>query len=208
MKQKTILIILFSVFCGTVCSQNGRKLSESEKQTFEQKMIEQSKKIKTLQCNFVQEKTSALVAEKAVAKGVLLYQSPSMLRWEYITPIVSILILNEQNAVLLNKDGQKVGNDKAIKPLGNIIISMINGDGIQNNKQFSTEIYETSKHFLIILTPVQKRLKEFYKNIELKIDKNTFTASEIALNEKSGDKMLILFTNKILNKEIDMKKFE
>ncbi|MDR0872800.1 MAG: outer membrane lipoprotein carrier protein LolA [Prevotellaceae bacterium] len=205
MKKIICITFLLSVFCGSVFSQ--KKLSESEKAAFEQKMMEQSKKIKTLQCDFVQEKTSALVAEKAVAKGILLYQSPSMLRWEYTAPTPSILILNGNNAALFNKDGNRVGNDKMIKQLGGLIISIINGDGIKNSKQFSTEVFETDSQFRVVLTPVQKRLKEFYQSIELKIDKNTFLASEIVMNEKSGDKTVIYLNNKKLNEKIDINRF-
>jgi outer membrane lipoprotein-sorting protein len=208
MKKIILTTLLFSAVCINIFSQNGKKLTESEKAAFEQKMLEQAQQIKTLQCNFVQEKTSALVEGKAVAKGVLLYQSPSALRWEYTEPNISVLILNGQNVALLNHDGKNIGNASALKPLGNIIISMINGNGIKNNRQFSTEIFENDNFFVIILAPIQKRLKEFYKDIELKIDKNSFLASEITMNEKSGDKMVIILNNKILNKEIDSKNFE
>jgi outer membrane lipoprotein-sorting protein len=183
-------------------------LSESEKPVFEQKMIDQFKQVKTLQCDFVQEKTSTLVAEKAVTKGILLYQSPSMLRWEYTAPTPSTLILNGNAAALCNKDGEKVGNDKMIKQLGKLIISIINGDGIKNSKQFSTEVFDAEgNQMLVVLTPVQKRIKEFYNSIELKIDKDTFLASEIIMNEKSNDKLAIYLSNIILNKEISQSKF-
>ncbi|MDR1197767.1 MAG: outer membrane lipoprotein carrier protein LolA [Prevotellaceae bacterium] len=208
MRKIICIIILLSTLCGNIFSQVGKKLSESEKQAFEQKMIDQSKKIETLQCNFMQEKTSALVAEKAVAHGVLLYQSPLMLHWEYTAPTPSTLILNGNNAALFTKDGKKAGNDKMIKQLGGLIISIINGDGIKNRKQFSTEVHGEDNQMCMVLIPVQKRLKEYYKSIELKIDKNTFLASEIIMNEKSGDKMIISLNDKKLNEKIDDKKFE
>ncbi|GHU68525.1 hypothetical protein FACS189413_05620 [Bacteroidia bacterium] len=204
-----IVSILLSVFNGNFFSQNERKLSESEKVVFEQKIVEQSKKIKTLQCAFVQEKTSSLVVEKSVAKGVLLYQSPSALRWEYSEPTSSTLILNGNNAALLDKNGKKVGNEKMLKQLGGIIISMINGSGIAGNKQFTSEFYETGNaQLLVVLTPIQKRLKEFYSKIELKIDPKTLLANEIILNEKSGDKTVISLIDKKLNLEISSAKFK
>jgi outer membrane lipoprotein-sorting protein len=179
-----------------------------QKQFLLKKIAESSKKIKTLQCDFIQEKTSTLVAEKAVAKGILHYQSPSMLRWEYMAPTPSTLILNDNAAALCNKDGEKVGNDKMIKQLGKLIISIINGDGIKNSKQFSTEVFDAEgNQMLVVLTPVQKRIKEFYNSIELKIDKDTFLASEIIMNEKSNDKLVIYLSNIILNKEISQSKF-
>jgi len=57
------------------------------------------------------------------------------------------------------------------------------------------------------MTPVQKRMKEFYNTIELKIDKSTFLSPEIIMNEKSGDKMILYMGDKILNKEISQSKF-
>ena len=195
------------MFCGNTFSQTGRKLGESEKSAFEQKMIDRLKEIETLQCGFVQEKTSALVTKKAVSNGILQYQYPLMLRWEYVNPTPSILILNANNAALLDKDGKRTGNDKMIKQLGGLIMSLINGDGIKNSKQFSTEIFETGNQFSIVLTPVQKRLQEYFKSIELKIDKNTLLSPEIVMNEKSGDKTVIYMNNKTLNKEISQSKF-
>jgi outer membrane lipoprotein-sorting protein len=193
-------------FCANIFSQ--KQLSEGEKAVFEQKIMEQSQKIETLQCAFVQEKTSALVAEKAVAKGLLWYQSPSALRWEYTEPTPSTLILNGNAAALLDKDGKKIGNDKLIKQLGNLIISVINGNGMKNSKQFSTDLFETENHqILVALTPVQKRMKEFYQSIELIIDKKTFLASEIILNEKTGDKTVIHLNNIKINERIDADKF-
>jgi len=193
--------------CGTVFSQDGRKLSESEKLAFEQKMVDRLKKIETLQCNFVQEKTSSLVTEKAVSKGILMYQYPSMLRWEYLHPTPSTLILNANNAVLLNKDGKKTGNGRMIKQLGGLIIGLINGDGIKDSKKFTTEVFETDSQIWIVFTPVQKQLQEYFKSIELKIDKNTLLSPEIVMNEKSGDKTVIYMDDKILNKEIPQSKF-
>jgi len=207
MQKITFITILFSVFCGNIFSQNGRKLSQSEKSAFEQKMITRLQEIKTLQCNFVQEKTSALLTGKVVSNGILLYQYPTMLRWEYVHPAPSTLILNANNAVLLNKDGKRTGNGRVNKQLGGLIIGLINGDGIKNSKQFSTEIFETDSQFSIIFTPAQKRLQEYFKSIELKIDKSTLLSPEIVMNEKSGDKTVIYMNDKILNKDIPQNKF-
>jgi outer membrane lipoprotein-sorting protein len=208
MKTVFLFVILYSIFCGHIISQDRIKLSEKEKQSFEQKIIEESKKIKTLQCDFVQEKISTLVSEKSEIQGVLLYKSPSKLRWEYTTFTPSTLILNGNNAVLLNKNGEKIGEEKLLKQLGGIIISMINSSSITNNKQFVTEYYANNKTtILVVLIPIQKRLKDFYNKIEIKMDINTMLADEIILDEKTGDKTIIYLSNKILNAELLETKF-
>ena len=203
MKRLIFMTILFSSVCGSVFSQTVRNLNESEKKVFEQKMVDQSKEIKTFQCAFVQEKTSALFSEKAVSKGNLFYQSPNALRWEYTDPDVSTLILNGNNAVLLGNNDEKFGNERTLRELGGIIISLINGNGIAQNKQFTTAFYETENgQMQVVLTPVQRRLRDFFNTIEMYIDLKTMLANEIILNEKSGDKTIISLTNKELNKEI------
>jgi len=203
MKRTIYIIILLSVICVNIFSQTDKKFNVSEKQAFEQKLVEHSKQIKTLQCSFTQEKTSTLMSEKAVAKGILMYQFPNMLRWEYFKPTPSTLIINGNNAALLDKNGKRLGNEGMLKQIGGIIISMISGDGLGKNKQFTSEIFDAgSNEIQIVLTPVQKRMKDFFSNIELKIDAKTLLANEIVLNEISGDKTVILLTSKELNKEI------
>ena len=198
--------MMFLMFVMNFMAQ--KPVSEEQKQFFGDQIAEASKKNQTLQCTFVQEKISTLVTEKAVAKGILLYQSLSMLRWEYTEPTPSTLILNGNDAVLLDKNGKKVGNEKMLRQLGGIIISMINGNGIAQNKQFSSEFYEIdNSQVLVVLMPIQKRLKDFYNKIELKVDLKTMLANEIILDEKSGDKTVILLTNKMLNAEIPQSKF-
>jgi outer membrane lipoprotein carrier protein len=205
--NKISLIILLSIICGNAFSQDRKKLSESVKQVFEQTMMAEVLKIKTLQCDFVQEKTSTLVNEKSVATGFLLYQSPSMLRWEYTAPTPSILILNGKDAIFRDKNGKEQGNATILKQLGSIIISMINGESLRQNKIFSTDVFETDKNFMVTLMPLQKRLRNYYNFIELTLDRNTFLASEIAMYEKSGDKTVIFLNNKKINIEFDVNKF-
>jgi len=209
MRKIICITILFSVICGNIFSQNGKKLSESEKQVFEQKMIEESKKITTLQCILVLEKTSSQVAEKTVMKGTMMYQSPSKLRLEFTDPAPSTFILNGNNAVSLDKNGESTGNEKKLKQLGNFIIMMISGKGItQQNKTFSSEFYELDDaRILIVLTPAQKHLKDLFYKIELRVDPKTMLSNEITLDEKTGDKTIIFLKNKVLNTEIPQDKF-
>ena len=209
MRKIICIIILFSAICGNIFSQTGRKLSESEAQVFEQKMLEQLKKNTTLQCVLVLEKTASSAA-KTVMRGTMMYQSPSKLRWEYSDPTPSTLILNGHNAALLNKNGKKnEANEKMLKQLGNFIILMISGRGItQQNKMFSPDFYELANaQMLVVLTPVQKRMKDLYNKIELKIDQKTMLPNDITLDEKSGDKTVISLKNKVLNIEIQQDKF-
>jgi len=138
----------------------------------------------------------------------MLYQSPSMLRWEYTEPTPSTLILHGNDAALLDRDGKKMGSEKMLRQLGGIIVSMINGNGIAQNRQFSSEFFEIdNSQMLVVLTPAQRRLRDFYNKIELRIDLKTMLADSITLVESSGDKTVIILTNIVLNEEIPQSKF-
>ena len=203
MKRLIIVIIILSIFYGNLFSQTIQNMSESEGNVFEQKMIDHSKNIKTLQCTFVQEKISSIFNEKNASKGKLFYHSPNALRWEYTDPAIATFIINGNNAVLLGKNDEKLGNERMFKELGGIIISLINGNGITQSKQFTTAYYEMDNdQRKVILTPVQKRIKEFFNTIEMNIDVKTMLANEIILNEKSGDVTIISLSDKEINIEI------
>ena len=209
LKRKIFATVLFFLLWMSAFAQTGRKISENEKAALEKKMFQELQQVKTLQCNFVQEKSSSLVIDKAVAKGMMIYQAPSLFRWAYSEPTPSTLILSGNSAVLFDKNGERIGNEGMLRQLGTLIISMINGSSFtQQNRQFTAEFYERdNERLLVVLTPVQRRLRDLYNKIELHIDPKTMLANDITLYEKSGDMMVITMTNKVLNSDIPPNKF-
>ena len=126
-----------------------------------------------------------------------------MLIWEYTSPSKSSLIVDGRSTRLLDENGNIVGNKNVSKQLGSLIINMINGNSIVDNKLFTTEIFEIANNqILVVLTPQQRRLKDFYSTIKIKVDRNTLIATEISMDEKSGDNTVVSFTNIQLNKDI------
>lgn len=203
------IIIYISIFSTTIFSQNDKKLTDSQRKLFEKQFVAKSKEISTLQCGFTQTKTSTLVSQSAVSKGSMLYKNPSMLVWEYTQPTKSTLVVNGKSARLIDEKGKSIGNERVLKQLGELIINMINGNSITDNKMFSSEIFETKNNQILVeLKPVPKRLKDYYNLIKIKIERNTLMASEIIMEEKSGDSTIIAFNNLEMNKVIEDSKFK
>ena len=208
MKKLFLIAILLPAVFSSVFSQAMQNPAETDIKVFEQKLIAHSENIKTLQCSFLQEKTSTLFSEKAVSTGKLFYISPGTLRWEYTEPGVSTFIINGNDAVLLGSNNEKLGNERMFKDLAATIISLINGNGIAKGKLFKTVFNDTGKDQIhVVLTPVQKRLKDYFLTIEMMMDTKTMLANEIVLNEKSGDKTVLYLTNRVLNEEISSSMF-
>jgi len=209
MKKVILTAVLFSVVCGNIFSQNGRKLNQSEQQVFEKKMLEHLKKVTTLEC-VMQLETTSSAGEKSGMKGTLVYQFPARLRWEFTVPEPAILILNGPHTMLLDKTGKRnLANEKKLRQLGTFVMMVISGRIIaQPDRAFSSEFYEFhEKKMLIILAPKGK-MKDRFNKIELRIDSETMLVDEIMLDEKSGDKSVISLKNKVLNSEIPQSKFE
>ena len=137
------------------------------------------------------------------------YSSPSMLAWEYVAPTKSVLVVNGKQTRLLDNNGKSIGNSQAIKQLGSLIINMINGSNIADGKMFSSEIFDISSETVQIeLYPVGKRLKSYYRQINIKIDTKRMVAIEIVMHENSGDSTTIVFDKIELNQKIDDTKFK
>ena len=209
MRNIIVATIIFSVICGNIFSQDGRKSNQSEQQAFEKKMLGQLKKITTLECAMQLETTSS-AGEKSGMKGPLAYQFPARLRWEFTAPQPAILILNGPHTMLLDKTGKRnLANEKKLRELGTFIMMVINGKVIaQPNRVFSPEFHEfNEKKMLVILTPKGK-MKDKFNKIELRIDPETMLANSISLDEKSGEKTIITLTNIVINHQIPHNKFE
>ncbi len=205
MKKFTICNIIFCLlFTIQLCAQNDfKKVDATTKQTILSDISATSKNNKTLSCSFVQEKTSTLVAEKAVSKGLMYYKSPNSLRWEYTSPQTSALIVNGNEAALQTAKGTTTNNTRMFKELATIIISTIDGSGLNDSKNFTSEVLENTTTYKVILTPINKRIAAIYSNITLQIDKQNKVAKSISMQEKNGDSMIIFFSNHKLNQALD-----
>jgi hypothetical protein len=52
---------------------------------------------RSIQADFIQEKDMRILAKPLVSKGRLLFRSPDNLRWEYLAPVKSVLLMKDGN---------------------------------------------------------------------------------------------------------------
>lgn len=160
--------------------------------------------LKSLKCDFVQEKNLAVIDEQIVSNGSFHFKKPDKVRMEYTKPFSYILVIN--NDKIQVKDSQKTssfssGDSKLFKQVNQIIMDCIKGT-IFTNKEFKTDIFENEKYFMIGMSPKSKDLKEFFNTIQLYIDKKDYSIHKMDMIEPQGDNTAILFTNKQINTEI------
>lgn len=209
-KQILLLIFMGVSFLSMSQPEGYTPLTGTAKADIEKKITIASQKISSLQCRFIQKRTSILFVGEAVSKGLLFYKTPNSLCWEYTEPVSSLFIFHHENMYLKDEKGVVSSPNRMFKQLGNFIVSAINGKGLVSNDNFKTDYYTNEKDkntAWIKLTPVSKRVKEIYSFILIKISTIDYLASEIIMEETSGDKTTIILLDKKLNTNIPESRF-
>ena len=124
--------------------------------------------ILSLEADFVQTKTVALMNEPQVSTGHMTYRAPDYLRWEYRTP----------QAVVWEMDGERSNVNPQIQGLLRMIMASIAGQAQEDKK-------------------LQRESKRLFRSIDIVMDEQHQVAERVEMIEKNGDRTLIEFTHVI-----------
>jgi len=160
-----------------------------------------AQKTLTIKSDFTQEKNLAMLSEKIVSKGQFWFKKDNRLRMEYTTPYKYLMILNGGNMYI--KDDKKestvsLKSNKVFQQINKIILDCVQGN-IFNNTEFTATGFENNASYRVALVPVAKALKDFFKSINITMDKKDFSVTAIEMIENSGDNTILHFNNKELN---------
>lgn len=122
--------------------------------------------IVSLEADFVQTKTVALMNEPQVSTGHMTYRAPDYMQWAYLTP---------QNMVW-EVDGNNSNVNPQVQRLLRMIMAAIAGEGEVDDK-------------------AQKESRKLFQSVNVVMDESGRVAQRVELVEKNGDTTLIEFTN-------------
>lgn len=201
--MKRYLAIIFMLLCCPEMKSQQTEITGKEKEALVADIDKAYRNVKTLSASFTQEKSSSMLAEKAVQKGTLHYKAPAKMRWTYTSPEAMAIVFSDGKAVLQNKKGMSAPN-KMVGELGNMIVNAVNGQFLKDNTSFTSRYYRQngSGDVTVKLKPLNKRMKLYYKEITLVLDKKGYLARKIVLSEASGDVTSIAFSDKKVNAQI------
>ena len=171
---------------------------------FKKKFNEESAKIKSISSNFEQEKELTILLEKIISKGEFRFKRENKIRIEYLDPFYYLMIINGDKMIIKddqNETTMNVRSNKLFQQVNNIMVESVNGT-IIDNEDFSVRIFEDASRYLMEMTPVDKTLKGFFNTILIYADKESFSVTQILMNESSGDTTLIKFVNRNLNAQL------
>jgi outer membrane lipoprotein-sorting protein len=178
--------------------------SVSDLVAFKKQFATESAKVQSITSDFIQQKELLALTETITSSGKFWFKRSNRVRIDYTKPFTYRMVMNGDK--MLVKDDQKesrinVKSNKLFQQVNKIMIDCVQGT-ILDSKDFTTRVFENDKTYLLEMTPVSKTLKEFFQTIILSVEKKDYSVKSIDMNEPSGDKTTITFSNKVLNAQV------
>jgi len=203
--MKRLWIFLLIVTLGlSVTAQTS--LTEVQSQQLMATLTEAAASMQTLQCRFVQEKTSAILAEPSVSEGTMHFVSPDRLRWEYLTPFPFALVVNGEHIVKVTDGKTEVleGNaGRMYQGIVNIVMGSASGQKLFDPTVFDVVLIDDDSFWKAEMTPKRRDMKRMFSQLVFCFDKETHIISRVQLVEASGDVTSIHFENIRINAAVE-----
>ena len=180
--------------------------------------------------DFVQRKSSDMLAEDIVNSGKMAFIAPDRIRWEYLTPYSSLFVMNGGRVLMENADGRKVMDAKsagAYSRISRLILPLVQGKFQEGESgDFRTTVTDcgsspdgvaggdcpdgvSGRDFVRIeIVPLKSGGRRLFRRVVADVDKKLGVAVRIAIDEGNGDKTVITCRNIVLNAPVDESLFE
>ena len=172
----------------------------------------QSEKISTISARFIQKKEMKILAKPLISEGRFYFNSPDSVRWEYMTPVRSILLLHKGDIHRYVKGDKGFIEDSSVKMPGMKVvfqeITAWSKGRFDQNKSFRATL-KPGKAAMIILTPKEKGLADMIKRIEITLSSEKAGAIKtIQIVEDEKSSTWLEFKDIEMNKGIDESLFK
>jgi len=165
-------------------------------------------RVHSVQADFVQEKQMAILVRPILSKGQFLFQAPGSLRWEYFSPIHTVLLMHDGHTrKFVEHDGSFVEEHGMGVNSMQIVLQEITGwlDGeITDTPTFQVQ---SNKGNLVVLVPQDAALAKIISRIELQLLGQTGLMESVTLYEDGDSLTKMTFSNGVLNAAIQGTRF-
>ena len=206
--KKLLLSIMFVAVSLMVTAQT--QLSESQTQEVIRQLTQVASTMQSMQCRFVQEKTSTMLAEPSVAEGTMHYAAPDRMRWEYTAPYAFALVVNGERLVKVTDGKAEVleGNaGRMYQGMVNLIIGSASGKKLFDTTVFDIVFYDDNGFWRADMTPKRRDMKRMFSQLVFRFDKKTNGISRVEFVEADGGITSIQFEEIKVNEAISDKVF-
>ena len=161
-------------------------------------------RVESVQANFTQEKQLPILAHPIISKGRFMFQAPGSLRWEYFSPIRTVLLMHDGHTrKFVHRDEKFIEEHGMGVDSMQIVLSEITGwlDGdITDTPTFQVQSKTDEQ---IILVPKEAALAKIISRIELKLLGQSGLMESVTLYEGPKSLTRMVFSEAELNKKDD-----
>lgn len=200
---------IFFVFTNLVCMAN--QPSNELKLEFESKFETYSKLIKSIKCDFSQEKSMVMLENSVAMSGDFYYDSRGDICLDYMKPIGNKIIFTGEKFMMLNsgkKTVAKLSSNPMLRQLSQMLIACMTGDVSKFKSGWDIDYTLVSGEYILTLTPINSRVRRMVSNIVLHFVETDMSLSQMKMVEQNGNTSAYKFFNKVVNGEINASYFE
>lgn len=156
--------------------------------------------INTIRADFVQEKHLQILSKPLISKGVFYYEAPGSLRWEYQSPIKSILLMHEGRVTryIWVENGFRRDSGLSLQAM-QIVLQEITkwlGGHFDDNPDFTASLEPNRR---IVLNPKKRAFSAIIKSIELILSDRPGVIKSVTIYEGEKSFTRIIFKNVRVN---------
>lgn len=203
--MRNYIFILFLMIASMGVQAQETAMNTSEITTFKTQIKEVSKSTKTITSDFVQYKHLDFLTNDIETSGKMAFKAPNWVKWEYTRPYEYSVVFKE-DLLLINDGGTKsnikMGSSKLFKKLNELIINSVTGDMFDDDS-FEVSYFKTQDFNKVIFISTDKKMAKMIAVFELHFNKNDGAVLEVKMIEPSQDYTRIVFSNRVVNGEIN-----
>jgi outer membrane lipoprotein-sorting protein len=193
--MKSLLTVL--LLCAFVLMTQAQVRAQAQAQ-----VQKNSISVESVQAYFTQEKQLPILARPIISKGRFVFKAPGSLRWEYFSPIRTVLLMDDGHiSKFIKRDGKFIEEHGMGVDSMRIILSEITGwlDGdITDTPTFRVQSRDDG---FIILTPRDATLAKIISRIELKLLDQSGLMESVTIYEGPGSLTRMMFSATVLNEK-------
>lgn len=187
--MKKLFLVITILFVGVV----GNSQTQDE---VIQMLNQTANSIQCMNCRFTQQRIMTILTEPSVSEGIMSYNSPDYMRWEYTSPY-SLAIVSDGDKVTKITDGIEEVLDKKsrkiYKGIENIIMGSASGKNLFDKTVFDISIKDSGKFWVADLKPKQHNMKRMFYMLTIYCRKDNNTINKVEITEGCGDITTIQF---------------
>lgn len=160
--------------------------------------------LQSVQANFFQEKHLRILAQPITSRGIFAFQAPRSLRWEYLYPVRTLLLVHDGSMKkLVEQDGKLVDDPGLAMDSIQLVLEEITNwlaGRFNDNPAFSATFPDERT---IVLTPKEDGLAAVINSIDLHLQGNEGLIDSVVIHEGPDTFTRLTFSDAILNRPLE-----